>query len=104
MFLDDERSPAARLPAADRAWLRCQRLALLVPIFAGTGDVSQQTGAPTVTAGARLAHRLGAEALRGAVHAEDRKLLSGIAAQMSVALDLSRLRKRRRRFRPRRRR
>ena len=35
VFLDDERSPAARLPAADRAWLAESGVTLLVPIFAG---------------------------------------------------------------------
>jgi eukaryotic-like serine/threonine-protein kinase len=94
IFLDDERSPAARLPAADRAWLQHSEAALLVPIFAGTG-----TPAGPLTGGDASARPLTGVIVLGAKRseepytAEDRKLLSGIAAQMGVALDLSRLRR-----------
>jgi len=83
VFLDDERSPAARLPALDRAWLAAGGVSLLVPIFAGSGEGRALVGL--------LA--LGRKRSEEPYTPEDRKLLSGIAAQMSVALDLSRLRK-----------
>ncbi|HWI20156.1 MAG TPA: PDZ domain-containing protein, partial [Vicinamibacterales bacterium] len=38
VFLDDEQSPVARIPAADRMWLAGMNAALLVPIFAGGSD------------------------------------------------------------------
>jgi predicted Ser/Thr protein kinase len=98
VFLDDQRSPAARLPAADRAWLAASRASLLVPIFAGTA-------APLPRGQTAVDGANGTRALIGVIvlgqkrseeryTLEDRKLLSGIAAQMSVALDLSRLRRR----------
>ena len=84
VFLDDERSPAARLPAVDRAWLDANRLSLLVPIFAGSGDQRALTGVIG----------LGGKRSEEPYTLEDRRLLSGIAGQMSVAMDLSRLRRR----------
>lgn len=84
VFLDDERSPAARLPAVDRAWLESNRLSLLVPIFAGSGDQRALTGLIG----------LGRKRSEEPYTREDRRLLSGIAGQMSVAMDLSRLRRR----------
>ena len=38
VFLDDERSPAARLPATDRAWLAASGVSLLVPILAAAPE------------------------------------------------------------------
>jgi eukaryotic-like serine/threonine-protein kinase len=84
LFLDDERSPAARLPAVDREWIAAANVTLLVPIFAGTGDGRSLVG--LIALGQRLSEE--------PYTTEDRRLLSGIAAQMSVALDLSRLRRR----------
>ncbi len=84
VFLDDERSPADRLPPVDRAWLENGRVTLLVPIFAGTGDGRTLEGVIA------LGHKRSEEPYTP----EDRRLLSGIAAQLSVAHDLSRLRKR----------
>ena len=84
VFLDDERSPVARLPASDRAWLETHQVALLVPVLAGTGDARALIGVLV----------LGAKRSEEPYTGEDRRLLSGIAAQMSVALDLSRLRRR----------
>jgi predicted Ser/Thr protein kinase len=84
IFLDDERSPAARLPQSDRRWLEKSAARLLVPIFTGTGDSRVLVGMVV----------LGAKRSEEPYTAEDRRLLSGIAAQMSVALDLSRLRRR----------
>jgi hypothetical protein len=42
--LDDGRSPAARLPASDRDWLRTTGVALLVPIAAGSGAARPRVG------------------------------------------------------------
>jgi GAF domain-containing protein len=84
VFLDDEQSPTARLPPADRAWLASMKAELLVPIFAGGSDPRPFIGL--------LA--LGAKRSEEPYTTEDRQLLSGIATQMGVALDLSRLRKR----------
>jgi hypothetical protein len=84
IFLDDERSPAARLPAADKAWLARSGVSLLVPIFGGTGEGRRVEG--LIALGQRRSEE--------PYTAEDRRLLSGIAAQLSVAHDLSRLRRR----------
>ena len=84
IFLDDEQSQAARLPAADRAWLAASRLSLLVPILAGSDDRQALAGVIG----------LGQKRSEEPYTREDRRLLSAIAAQMSVALDLSRLRRR----------
>ncbi|MGH9174520.1 MAG: GAF domain-containing protein, partial [Vicinamibacterales bacterium] len=84
VFLDDERSPAARLPAVDRAWLAASGLSLLVPILAGSGEQRALAGLIG----------LGQKRSEEPYTPEDRRLLSAIAAQMSVALDLSRLRRR----------
>jgi predicted Ser/Thr protein kinase len=84
VFLDDERSPAARVPPVDRSWLEKSGAQLLVPISTGTGDARLLVGILV----------LGQKRSEERYTAEDRRLLSGIAAQMSVALDLSRLRRR----------
>jgi GAF domain-containing protein len=84
VFLDDEQSPVARLPPADRAWLASMHAELLVPIFAGGSNPRPFVGL--------LA--LGPKRSEEPYTTEDRELLSGIATQMGVALDLSRLRKR----------
>ena len=83
VFLDDELSQVARLPASDRAWLAAARIALLVPIFAGGSDPRPLVGL--------LA--LGPKRSDEPFTPEDRQLLGGIAVQMGVALDLSRLRR-----------
>jgi hypothetical protein len=84
VFLDDDRSPAARLPAPDRAWLTASGVSLLVPIFGGTGEGRRLEG--LIALGQRRSEE--------PYTPEDRRLLSGIAAQLSVAHDLSRLRRR----------
>jgi hypothetical protein len=84
VFLDDEQSPVARLPSGDRQWLAAMKVALVVPIFAGGSDPRPFIGL--------LA--LGQKRSEEPYTTEDRELLSGIATQMGVALDLSRLRKR----------
>jgi tRNA A-37 threonylcarbamoyl transferase component Bud32 len=83
VFLDDEQSPVARVPPADRAWLTAMKTALLVPIFAGGSDPRPFVGLIA----------LGRKRSEEPYTPEDRELLRGIAVQMGVALDLSRLRK-----------
>ena len=84
IFLEDEQSQAARLPGVDRAWLAASGLSLLVPIFAGSDDRRILAGVIG----------LGQKRSEEPYTREDRRLLSAIAAQMSAALDLSRLRRR----------
>ncbi|HUQ86502.1 MAG TPA: protein kinase [Vicinamibacterales bacterium] len=83
VFLDDEQSPVARVPPADREWLAAIDAALLVPIFAGGSDPRPFVGLIA----------LGRKRSEEPYTPEDRELLRGIAVQMGVALDLSRLRK-----------
>jgi sigma-B regulation protein RsbU (phosphoserine phosphatase) len=82
IFLDDEQSSIARIPPADRQWLASMNAALLVPIFAGGSDPRPFVGLIA----------LGQKRSEEPYTAEDRELLRGIAVQMGVALDLSRLR------------
>jgi GAF domain-containing protein len=82
VFLDDEQSPVARVPPADRMWLAEANAALLVPIFAGGSDPRPFVGLIA----------LGPKRSEEPYTPEDRELLRGIAVQMGVALDLSRLR------------
>jgi tRNA A-37 threonylcarbamoyl transferase component Bud32 len=83
VFLDDEQSPVARIPERDRQWLAGVNAALLVPIFAGGSDPRPFVGFIA------LGHKRSEEPYTP----EDRELLRGIAVQMGVALDLSRLRR-----------
>ena len=83
IFLDDEQSSIARIPPADRQWLAAMNAALLVPIFAGGSDPRPFVGLIA----------LGQKRSEEPYTSEDRELLRGIAVQMGVALDLSRLRK-----------
>jgi eukaryotic-like serine/threonine-protein kinase len=83
VFLDDEQSPVARVPQADRVWLAAMNAALLVPIFAGGSDPRPFVGLIA----------LGPKRSEEPYTPEDRELLRGIAVQMGVALDLSQLRK-----------
>jgi hypothetical protein len=83
VFLDDEQSPVARVPPADRRWLASMNAALLVPIFAGGSDPRPFVGVIA----------LGGKRSEEPYTPEDRDLLRGIAVQMGVALDLSRLRR-----------
>jgi len=82
VFLDDEQSPVARVPPADRVWLTEVQAALLVPIFGGGSEPRPFVGLIA----------LGPKRSEEPYTAEDRELLRGIALQMGVALDLSRLR------------
>lgn len=83
VFLDDEQSPVARVPPADRMWLAGMNAALLVPIFAGGSEPRPFVGVIA----------LGKKRSEEPYTPEDRELLRGIAVQMGVALDLSRLRR-----------
>ncbi len=83
VFLDDDQSQVSRLPPADRAWLQSMNAALLVPIFAGGSDPRPFVGLIA----------LGPKRSEEPYTPEDRELLRGIAVQMGVALDLSRLRR-----------
>jgi predicted Ser/Thr protein kinase len=83
VFLDDEQSPVARVPPPDRLWLASMNAALLVPIFAGGSDPRPFVGLIA----------LGRKRSEEPYTSEDRELLRGIAVQMGVALDLSRLRR-----------
>ena len=83
VFLEDDDSQVSRLPSADRAWLQAMNAALLVPIFAGGSDPRPFVGLIA----------LGPKRSEEPYTPEDRELLRGIAVQMGVALDLSRLRR-----------
>jgi len=91
VFLDDDQSPVARVPPADRAWLAAMNAALLVPIFAGVSRAETRDGSEQKMFIGVIA--LGRKRSEEPYTAEDRELLRGIAVQMGVALDLSRLRK-----------
>ncbi|HEX4916128.1 MAG TPA: protein kinase, partial [Vicinamibacterales bacterium] len=99
VFLDDEQSQVARLPQQDQAWLAAMNTALLVPIFAGlsraqssdaSGDQSSGGSDPPPLVGLIA---LGAKRSEEPYTTEDRELLRGIAVQMGVGIDLSRLRR-----------
>jgi hypothetical protein len=96
----------ARVPQADRLWLAAMNAALLVPIFAGwSRPFDQLRVAPSGVEGRAESKgdsdprpfigliALGQKRSEEPYTPEDRELLRGIAVQMGVALDLSRLRK-----------
>jgi len=81
IVLSDPRSPARRLPHDEREWLECTGAVLLVPV------VGQDRSLIAVIA-------LGERRSEEAYTAEDRELLSSIAAQMALGFDVVRLRRR----------
>lgn len=81
IFLDDPRSPARRLPAAEIAWLERTGASLLVPVL------GQERALIAVLV-------LGAKRSEEAYSSEDRELLASIAAQVGLGLDVARLRRR----------
>jgi len=94
------------VPQADRLWLAAMNAALLVPIFAGwSRPFDQLRVAPSGVEGRAESKgdsdprpfigliALGQKRSEEPYTPEDRELLRGIAVQMGVALDLSRLRK-----------
>lgn len=99
VFLDDEQSPVARVPQPDRAWLASTNAALLVPIFAGLSRAQSSDSSGDQPGGGSDPRpfvgmiALGPKRSEEPYTPEDRELLRGIAVQMGVALDLSRLRK-----------
>jgi eukaryotic-like serine/threonine-protein kinase len=78
IFLDDPRSPARRLPAAEIGWLEATGASVLVPVV---GRDRELVGALV----------LGAKRSEEAYSAEDLELLSSIAAQVGLGLDVGRL-------------
>jgi tRNA A-37 threonylcarbamoyl transferase component Bud32 len=80
IFLDDPRSPARRLPAAEIEWLTKTGAALIVPV----------AGQDRALVGALV---LGAKRSEEAYSDEDRELLASIAAQVGLGLDIARLRR-----------
>jgi GAF domain-containing protein len=79
IFLGDPRSPARRLPPAEIDWLEKTGAALIVPVL----------GQDRALVGALL---LGAKRSEEAYSAEDLELLSSIAGQVGLGLDVARLR------------
>ena len=84
LYLDDTRSPARRLPADEIAWLECTGAVLFVPLYSKDATTRTLLGA--------LA--LGGKRSEEPYSSEDRELLSAIAAQVGLALDVARLRRR----------
>ena len=82
--LTDERSAAGRLPPDEVEWLRCTGAVLFVPLSASEGGTRQLLGALV----------LGAKRSEEPYTTDDRALLSSIAAQVSLGLDVARLRRR----------
>ena len=80
----DARSAAHRLPSDEIEWLRCTGATLLVPVSSGAGESRQLLGALV----------LGAKRSDEPYTADDRALLSSIAAQVGLGLDVARLRRR----------
>jgi hypothetical protein len=83
VFFSDATSTVGRLPEADREWLRVSGAALVVPVRAGSNPDRPLVGFIV----------LGPKRSEESYTSEDRRLLAGIAAQMGLALDLSRLRR-----------
>jgi predicted Ser/Thr protein kinase len=82
--LDDERSAAHRLPPDEVEWLRCTGAVLLVPLSGDEQGTRRLLGALV----------LGAKRSEEPYSADDRALLSSIGAQVSLGLDVARLRRR----------
>ncbi len=82
--LADERSAAGRLPPDEVEWLRCTGAVLFVPLSASEGGTRQLLGALV----------LGGKRSEEPYTADDRALLSSIAAQVGLGLDVARLRRR----------
>ncbi len=82
--LRDPKSPTRRLPPAEQDWLECTHATLLVPVTTPAGG-SRSLMAVMV---------LGPKRSDQPYTADDRQVLSSIAAQISLALDVARLRSR----------
>ena len=84
VILTDPRSPARRLPIAEQQWLQGTGVELLVPMFVA------QDGEKVLSGVLALGEKRSEEPYTP----EDRELLASIAAQVSLALDVARLRQR----------
>jgi len=84
VILTDPRSPARRLPMAEQQWLQGTGVELLVPMFVA------QEGEKVLNGVLALGEKRSEEPYTP----EDRELLASIAAQVSLALDVARLRQR----------
>ena len=82
--LNDTRSPARRLPPEEIKWLEHSGATLFVPLFSKEGTTRTLLGAIV----------LGSKRSEEPYTDEDRQLLASIAAQVSLGLDVARLRKR----------
>jgi eukaryotic-like serine/threonine-protein kinase len=82
--LNDTRSPARRLPPDEIAWVSSSGAQLLVPLLGRERDTPLLVGAIV----------LGGKKSEEPYTSEDRELLSSIAAQVSLGLDVARLRRR----------
>ncbi len=82
--LNDTRSPARRLPPEEIKWLEHSGATLFVPLFSKEGTTRTLLGAIV----------LGSKRSEEPYTDEDRQLLGSIAAQVSLGLDVARLRKR----------
>jgi tRNA A-37 threonylcarbamoyl transferase component Bud32 len=80
IFLQDPRSPARRIPAAEQQWLDRTGAVLLVPVLG-----QDRTLIAVIALGARRSEE--------AYTAEDLELLASIAAQMALGFDVARLRR-----------
>ncbi len=80
----DTRSPARRLPATELGWLSASRTTLMVPLIAKDRETRTLLGAIV----------LGEKRSDQPYSAEDRELLASLAAQVSLGLDVARLRRR----------
>jgi serine/threonine-protein kinase len=81
VFFEDPRAAIRRLPAAEQAWLQNAGIALLVPI---AGE--DRSLVAVIAVGARKSEE--------PFTAEDRELITSIASQVGLALDVARLRER----------
>jgi tRNA A-37 threonylcarbamoyl transferase component Bud32 len=82
--LEDPKSPARRLPPAELEWLECTHATLLVPVTTPAGASRSLIAVMA----------LGPKRSDQPYTAEDRQVLASIAAQISLALDVARLRSR----------
>jgi eukaryotic-like serine/threonine-protein kinase len=84
LYPDDPRSAARRLPTHEQEWLECTGAVLFMPFFSQEGATRTLLG--TIALGQKRSEE--------PYSAEDRELLSAIAAQVGLGLDVARLRRR----------
>jgi GAF domain-containing protein/predicted Ser/Thr protein kinase len=83
LYLDDTRSPARRLPPDEIAWLERTGAVLFVPLY--SKDQTTRVLLGTIALGAKRSEEPYLK--------EDRELLAAIAGQVSLGLDVARLRR-----------